>query len=50
MNISQNDTKKRIRDTALKLFAERGYAGVSVSDIAVGVGIKAPSLYKHYSS
>lgn len=50
MNISQNDTKKRIRDTALKLFSKRGYEGVSVSDIAAGVGIKAPSLYKHYSS
>ncbi|MGN0906376.1 MAG: TetR/AcrR family transcriptional regulator, partial [Bullifex sp.] len=50
MNISQNDTKKKIRDTALKLFSERGYEGVSVQDIAKGVGIKAPSLYKHYRS
>ncbi len=50
MNVSQNETKKKIRDTALKLFSEKGYEGVSVADIAAGVGIKAPSLYKHYKS
>ena len=42
------DTKHRILDEALTLFAEKGYANVYVSDIAERVGIKAPSLYKHY--
>ena len=42
------DTKHRILDEALTLFSEKGYANVYVSDIAGKVGIKAPSLYKHY--
>ena len=44
------DTKKKIVDEALTLFSERGYANVFVADIAERVGIKAPSLYKHYKS
>lgn len=44
------DTKKRILDAALTLFSEKGYANVFVADIAQAVGIKAPSLYKHYKS
>ena len=41
-------TKERILDAALTLFAENGYNGTSVEQIAGIVGIKAPSLYKHY--
>ena len=44
------DTKQRILDEALTLFSERGYANVFVNDIAEKVGIKAPSLYKHYKN
>ena len=44
------DTKQRILDEALTLFSEKGYANVFVNDIAERVGIKAPSLYKHYKS
>lgn len=44
------DTKQRILDEALTLFSEKGYANVFVGDIAQAVGIKAPSLYKHYKS
>ncbi len=44
------NTKKRILDEALTLFSEKGYANVFVADIAKAVGIKAPSLYKHYKS
>ena len=44
------DTKKKILDVALTLFSERGYGNVYVGHIAEGVGIKAPSLYKHYKS
>ncbi len=44
------DTKQRILDEALTLFSEKGYANVFVSDIAKKVGIKAPSLYKHYKN
>ncbi len=41
-------TKDRILDAALTLFSENGYDGTSVEQIANIVGIKAPSLYKHY--
>ena len=41
-------TKEKILDAALTLFAENGYDGTSVEQIAGIVGIKAPSLYKHY--
>lgn len=44
------NTKKRILDEALTLFSEKGYANVFVAEIAEAVGIKAPSLYKHYKS
>ena len=41
-------TKDRILDEALTLFAENGYDGTGVEQIAEKVGIKAPSLYKHF--
>ena len=44
------NTKEKILDEALSLFSEKGYANVFVGDIADRVGIKAPSLYKHYKN
>ena len=44
------DTKHKILDEALTLFSEKGFANVFVNEIAERVGIKAPSLYKHYKS
>lgn len=44
------DTKQKILLEALRLFSQRGYDAVSVEQIAAAVGIKAPSLYKHYKS
>jgi AcrR family transcriptional regulator len=41
-------TKQKILTEALKLFSLNGYEAVSVEQIANAVGIKAPSLYKHY--
>ena len=43
-------TKQNILSRALTLFAEKGYSAVHVGDIAKEVGIKVPSLYKHYKS
>jgi AcrR family transcriptional regulator len=36
-----------VRDAALSLFAQRGYHGTSMKDIAEVVGMRAPSLYNH---
>lgn len=44
------DTGRRIMTEALRLFARDGYEAVSVESIAAAVGIRAPSLYKHYRS
>ena len=41
-------TREKILEAALSLFAEKGYNGTSVGQIAKSVGIKAPSLYKHF--
>ena len=41
-------TRDRILDETLTLFAEKGYDGTSVEQIARKVGIKAPSLYNHF--
>ena len=41
-------TKDRILDASLTLFAKNGYDGTSMEQIASSVGIKAPSLYKHF--
>lgn len=41
-------TKERILYSALNLFAEKGYDGVGVDQIAEKAGIKGPSLYRHY--
>lgn len=46
----KEDTKQRILDEALRLFSQSGYDAVSVERIASAVGIKVPSLYKHFKS
>jgi len=43
-------TRHHILQAALNLFAEKGYESVRVAEIADKVGIKAPSLYKHFKS
>lgn len=45
-----NNRKEEIILTTLELAAEKGLAGVSMSMIAEKIGIKKPSLYKHFSS
>lgn len=44
------DTKGRILEAALKLFAQSGYSGTSMSDIANQLEITKGALYKHYTS
>ena len=43
------ETKERILETALELFAQSGYLGTSMSDIAARLGITKAAPYKHYA-
>ena len=43
-------TKERILETALELFAQNGYLGTSMNDIAGQLGFTKAALYKHYAS
>ena len=47
--MKQEGTRQKILEKALELFAERGYDSVSLGEIAQAVGVKAPSLYNHFS-
>lgn len=44
------NTKQKIFNTAVELFSQRGFNGVSIRDITRQVGIKESSLYNHYKS
>ena len=44
------DTKQRILDEALAMFAERGFDGTSMRELAETLGLGKSALYKHYAS
>lgn len=44
------DTKKKIIEVSLALFAQKGFDGVSVREIAKEVGVRESALYKHYKN
>lgn len=44
------NTKERILEVALESFAQSGYLGTSMNDIAKQLGITKAALYKHYTS
>jgi len=43
-------TREKIKEAALHLFAEKGFVGMTMSEIAKEVGIKAPSIYAFYKN
>jgi len=48
---SNNDTKKQvIIQKAAVLFKAKGYTAVSMRELAVALGVEAPSLYNHIGS
>ena len=48
MEIKEKNTKEKILEEALKLFAQSGYMGTSMNDIASKLGVTKAALYKHY--
>ena len=47
---SGKKTKQKIFATAIDLFSQHGYNGVSIRDLTRAVGIKESSLYNHFKS
>ncbi len=45
-----NKTKRKIFETSMKLFAEKGYDATSIDDITTTVGVAKGTLYYHFSS
>jgi TetR/AcrR family transcriptional regulator len=43
-------TRQRILDTAERLFAEKGFNGTTLRDVAGASGLRIPSLYNHFPS
>jgi AcrR family transcriptional regulator len=42
-------TKEKIKQVALSIFAQRGYEGATMNEIAEGVGINKASIYNHFN-
>lgn len=42
--------RRAVLDTAAALFAERGYAGTNLKDVADAMGMSRPGLYYHFPS
>ncbi len=45
-----NRTKRKIFETSMRLFAEKGYDGTSIEEITSAVGVAKGTLYYHFSS
>lgn len=47
---SARSRRASVLAAATELFAERGFAGVSMDDVGAAVGISGPSVYNHFES
>jgi AcrR family transcriptional regulator len=45
-----SERRRELTREAARLFAEKGYHGAALSEIADALGVKAPSLYAHVTS
>jgi AcrR family transcriptional regulator len=44
------ESRRRLLDTARRLFFEQGYAGTTVAAVAAGAGVSVESVYKGYGN
>ena len=44
------DRRKALLDAAARLFADRGYGGVSMRDLGAAVDVSGPAIYRHFAS
>jgi len=47
---ADSDTRHRLLEAGLRLFADRGYAGTSVQDVIEAAGVTKPVLYYYFES
>ena len=50
MSAKETDTKQRIIDVSLDLFADKGFSGVSIRDIAKAANTTLPNIYYYFGS
>ena len=48
--LSSEDRRSAILAAAIRLFAERGFRGVTTRELAASLGVSEPVLYQHYPS
>jgi AcrR family transcriptional regulator len=48
--LPRNERRRRILDSALELFAQDGYRGASMSQLAAAADVTPPVLYRHFPS
>ncbi|MBV8347686.1 MAG: TetR/AcrR family transcriptional regulator [Mycolicibacterium sp.] len=48
--LPRTSTRAKLLEAAIRLFAERTYASVSIDDVAASVGMAASSVYNHFPS
>ena len=48
--LTKDERRARILDAAAEVFAERGYEGTSIDEVADAAGISKPVIYDHFDS
>jgi TetR/AcrR family transcriptional repressor of uid operon len=48
--VSPEETRSRLLDAAVEVFASRGYEGARVTDITRAAGLSSGAIYTHYTS
>src|SRR3954451_15323147 len=49
-NRAKADRQAAILHEAARLFAERGFSGVSLEDLGAAVGVSGPAVYRHFAN